>query len=67
MSKQLLDGPNVVPVVKEVRGKRMAECVARSRLGDSGFARRFFHGLLNDGFMLVVPVLLASRRIGVIS
>ncbi len=66
MAKQLLDGPNVVPVLKEMSCKRMAECVATRWLGDPGLAGGFFHGLLDDGFLQVVPVLLASRRIGII-
>jgi hypothetical protein len=36
--KQLLDGPNVVPILKEMRGKGMAERAATGRLGDPDLA-----------------------------
>jgi hypothetical protein len=66
MTEEFLDGPDVVPVLKEMCSERMAERVASGRLSDPSFAGGFLDGLLNDGFMQMMPVLLASRRIGVI-
>ena len=41
MLKQLVDGPNVIPVLKEMSGKGMTERVATGGLGYPGFTDGF--------------------------
>jgi hypothetical protein len=57
VAQELLSGPNVVAILKEVRRKRMTERMATGRLGDPCRASGFFDGLLNDGFVQVMSVL----------
>lgn len=47
VSKQLLDGTNIVTVLQEVSGKRMAEGVAGGRLGQSRPPHSRFRGKLS--------------------
>lgn len=44
-------------------GKGMAEGVTTGRLGDPGFPDGFFDGPLQDGFVEMMPLLLAGLPI----
>jgi hypothetical protein len=51
VSEQLLDGSNIVAILQEVSGKRVAEGMARGELGQSSLAHRLFHCPLDDRFV----------------
>jgi hypothetical protein len=55
VSEELLHGPNAVPVFKKTGCEGMAKRVATGRLDDSSLANGFLDGLLNDGFIQVMP------------
>ena len=63
MSKEFLDRPDIVAVLKQMGGKGMSEGVTTGRLGDPGFSGGIFDSPLDHGFMQVVPVPLEVRRI----
>jgi len=48
---KFLNGTDVVTGVEEVRGERMAECMAGRMLGHTGFPAGDLHRLLHDGFI----------------
>ena len=64
VSQQLLDGPDIVPILQEVRGKRVAEGVTRGGPGQARPSHRFFDGPLDDRFMQMMPVPLGSLQPG---
>ena len=54
MTQQFLDRPDVVSVLEQVGGERVAECVACDMFLDAGQRRRFFDGALKDRFVQMV-------------
>jgi len=67
MAEQFLDGPDIIAILNQVRGKRMPQGMTTGRLGYSGFPGSFFDGLLDNGLMEMMPVLLAGHPIRVVS
>jgi hypothetical protein len=55
MSEQFLDGANVIALLQQVSGEAVTKGVAACGLGYPGLAAGFFEGLLQDGFVEVVP------------
>src|SRR5438132_6447126 len=57
MAEQLLDRSDVIPVLEQMRGKGMPECVTSHRLGDLRLSardpHRFLHGRLLE--MMTAP------------
>ena len=51
VAKQFLDGSDVVSFFKEVRGKRMAECVTARGPVHARFANRLFNRTLQKAFV----------------
>ena len=60
MTEQFLDGPDVIAVLKQVRGKRMPPGMTAGRPGYSSFSGSFFDVLFSNGFMEMMSVLLAG-------
>jgi hypothetical protein len=67
MPKELLDRPNIVPVLKQMSGKRMTEGVTTGWFGDPGFPNGFFDRPLRDGFVEVMTTLVSRQRIKVMA
>ena len=65
MSEEFLDGPDVVPVFKEMGPERMAERMATGGLGEPCFLDRLLHRLLQDGLMEMVSPFEAGTGIDV--
>lgn len=65
MPEQLLDGPDVVPVLEQVGRKRVAEDMAGDVLGNAGSSSGLRHGALEHGLMQVVPAPLPCRPVQV--
>lgn len=63
MPQQFLDGPDVVPLLQEVGGERVAEGVAGCMFDDPCLAGGDLDGPLDDGFVGVMPAL--HPRLGV--
>ncbi len=61
--KEFLHRANVVAVSQQVRGKRMAERVARDSLRQPGLSNRLLDGFLDEGLVNVVSSLLAGSRV----
>ncbi len=61
MAEELLDCPNVVAPFQKIRRKGMPKGVAGGAFGWSGFSDRTSDRFLNDGFMGMMPPLLACR------
>ena len=57
MPQQLLDGSNVRTVFEQVRGKRMAERMARGSFRQTSHHHSFSDGLLHEGFVKVMATL----------
>lgn len=55
VTQQLLNGSNVMATLQEVGGKRMPKCVTTGLLADSCAQHGSFHGLLDQGWVDVVP------------
>jgi predicted protein tyrosine phosphatase len=53
--KQLLDGSDIVAVLKQMRRKRMAKRVRACRLDDTGLLHSLFYHLLQYGLVQMVP------------
>lgn len=66
MTKQLLDGPNVVTVLEQMRCKRMTKRMARRSLADPRAQDRLVDGLLDRRFVVVMAAQLAGRRVSVV-
>ena len=49
--EKFLDRPNIVAVLKHMRGKRRPEGMTSGRFCDSGFPNGFFDRTLEDGFV----------------
>jgi hypothetical protein len=58
--QEFLDGPNVIPVLEEMRGKGVAERVAGRRLGHPSPEDGLPYRPLDDRFVQVVPAPLAG-------
>lgn len=56
VSQQLLDGPNIVPILQEVRRKGVPEGVTRGEFGQPSPSHRPLDGPLDDGLMQMMPV-----------
>ena len=54
VSQQLLDRPDVVSVLEQMGGERVAECVAGDTFFDARQIRRFFDSALKNGFVQMV-------------
>ena len=54
VTKQLLDRPDVVAVLKQMGPKRMTKSVATHWLGDSGFPDGFLYRPLRQGLMKMI-------------
>lgn len=67
MAQQFVDRPNIVTVLKQMRGKRMPEGVTTGRFGDPSFPDGFFHSPLQDGFVKMMPFLLKRGRYPLLS
>jgi hypothetical protein len=65
MPEEFLNGPYVVTVLQEVRGKRMTEGVTRGGLIDTGPSYRMPHRLLNRGLVQMVSPGFAGLTIDV--
>lgn len=63
MSKQLLDGTDIVATFKQVRGKAVAECVAAGSLGNARLLDGEFDGVLQVLLGNVMPAEFARARI----
>lgn len=63
MAEQLLDCPDVVTGLKEVRGERMPECVAPGMLDHTGPADRILDGSLQNRLVNVMPPFFARLRV----
>ena len=63
MPQQLLNCPDVVPVLEEVRCKRVTKGMTGRGLGDPGFESGFFDSPLDHGFVKVVPPFLSGASI----
>jgi len=64
MTQQLLDGPDVVAVFEQMGGV-MSQRVATGWLRDSSFQHRRANGLLQHGFLQMVPSVSTRHRIQV--
>jgi hypothetical protein len=62
--QQLLDRPNVIAVLDEMRGERMSEGVAVDVAFHSSGARGLRHGPLNDSLVQVMATNEVGTRIG---
>ena len=60
MAEEFLNRSDVVPVLEQVGGKGVPECVAGSRLGQARLAEGFLDRPLQDRFVEVVPTALAG-------
>lgn len=65
MPQEFLDSPNVVAILKEMGGERMAKTVTPCGLRDPGGQDAPPNGPLKHGFMQVVPPPSPSHRIQV--
>jgi len=63
MTEQRLDGPDVRPILEQVRREGMAEGVPAGRLGEAGIANGLFHGALQHGLVEVMPATLAALAV----
>src|SRR5690606_1490975 len=63
VAEQLLDGAQVVAVLEQVGGERVAQGVAGGRLGDARAAHRRLHRPLQQALLVVVPAHHAATRI----
>ena len=59
MTEQLLDCPDVVIVLEQMGGERLAKGMARGGLGDARGTDRVLHRALENGFVEVVAATLA--------
>ena len=59
MTQQLLQRPDVIPILQQMRCARMSYSAARCHLGDPCIA----HCPLHHGFVKVVPALLTPRAV----
>ena len=64
VAQQLLHGPNVVAILKQLCRERMPECVWTHTFGDAGLSCRARHGLLDNGFVEVKAGRWSPSRIG---
>ena len=55
MTKQFLDGSDVVPVLEQMRGERVSEGMTTRPLREAGLLHRSGDGALNGGFVQVKP------------
>jgi len=60
MPKEFLDRPDVVAVLKQMSGKGMPEGVTTCGFGNPSFPDGLFDSPLQDGFMEMMPLLLAG-------
>ena len=67
MAQQLLDRPNIIPVLQQVGRKGVAKRMAACRFGDPCFQSGFLEAPLQDGFVQVVPALFAGDAVGVVA
>src|SRR5439155_22186816 len=67
MPEQLLDGPDVVAVLEQVRGEGMSERVTARVLEDAGLAQRALDGTLDDGLVQVMAAALAGESLHVVA
>jgi len=63
MSEQFLDGPDVVPILEQMRRERMPQGVAGNQFGDAGMNGGIANGFLKDGFEEVVSINVARGEI----
>lgn len=63
VSKQFLDCPNIVPVLKKVGREGMTKRMATGGFGNLSLAGGLFYRFLNYGFVQVMSVLLASHSL----
>jgi hypothetical protein len=63
--QQLLHGPDIVAIFKEVSSEGMPEGMTRSRLGNTRPTDGLLHDPLNGGFVVVVPVAFAGLAVHV--
>lgn len=61
MTEELLDGSDIVAVLEQVGGERMAERVAGRPLRDAGPLDGVPHGPLEDGLVKVMAPTLAGN------
>lgn len=61
--EQLLNRPDVVAILKQMGGKGMPEGVTTGRLGDPGCPHGLSDRSLQDGFVEMMPLLLAGLPI----
>ena len=66
MAKELLHGADVVAVAQELGRERVAERVRRSGLGEPCPTNGLRDGLLDDGFVEMVPVAKAGAPVRVV-
>src|SRR5205814_4739021 len=67
MAEQLLDGPDVVTVVEQVRGEGMPERVTARVLEDAGLAQGALDGTLDDGLVQVMAAALAGESLHIVA
>ena len=65
MTEQLLNRPDVVTILQQVRRERVAEGVAARRLRDARPADRVLDRALQDGLVEVVPSVLPGHAIDI--
>src|SRR5215470_2126342 len=65
MTEQVLNRPDVVAILQQVRGERVAEGVAARRLGDARPADRVLNRALQNGLVQVVPSALSRHAIDI--
>jgi len=58
--EKFLNGPNIIPGLKQVSGEGVTESVTPDMLNNSSLPGRFFNGSLKNGFMDVVAAFLAG-------
>jgi len=58
--EKFLNGPNIIPGLKQVGGEGVTESVTPDMLHNSSLPGRFFNGSLKNGFMDVVAAFLAG-------
>ena len=63
VAQQFLDCSDVVARLEQVRGERMAKCMAADMLDHAGLADGFLHGPLENGLVDMVATLLAGFRV----
>lgn len=61
--EKFLNGPDVVAAFQELRGERMPESMASGSFGQAGLLHRAVDRLLDDGFVNVMPSLIARLRV----